>query len=116
MRLYQIQVKLKYKLLGAQKIKINVDIKLDLLPWRVKKDVLKFRSVSNIVIAPAKTGKDKRSKIAVINTDQTNKGIRSNVIPIERMLIIVVIKLIAPKIDEAPAKCNEKIAISTEGP
>ena len=29
---------------------------------------------------------------------------------------IVVIKLIAPKIEEAPAKCRLKIAISTAGP
>lgn len=32
------------------------------------------------------------------------------------MLIAVVIKLIAPKIDEIPAKCREKIARSTEAP
>lgn len=32
------------------------------------------------------------------------------------MLIIVVIKLIAPKIDETPAKCKEKIVRSTEAP
>ena len=32
------------------------------------------------------------------------------------MLIIVVIKLTAPKIDEAPARCKLKIAKSTEGP
>lgn len=32
------------------------------------------------------------------------------------MLIIVVIKLIAPKIDETPAKCREKIVRSTEAP
>lgn len=69
-----------------------------------------------MVIAPAKTGKESKSKIAVINTDQTNKGIRSRVIPIDRMLIIVVIKLIAPRIDDAPAKWREKIAKSTEGP
>jgi len=31
-------------------------------------------------------------------------------------LIIVVIKLIAPIIEEAPATCNEKIAKSTDGP
>jgi hypothetical protein len=31
-------------------------------------------------------------------------------------LITVVIKFTAPKIDEAPAKCKEKIARSTEGP
>lgn len=38
-------------------------------------------------------------RIAVIHTDQTNSGIRSKEIPEERILIIVVIKLIAPKID-----------------
>jgi hypothetical protein len=32
------------------------------------------------------------------------------------MLITVVIKFTAPRIDEAPAKCREKIAKSTEGP
>lgn len=57
-----------------------------------------------MVIAPAKTGRDRRRRMVVINTDHTNKGIRSIVIPMERILIIVVIKLIEPKIDEAPAK------------
>ena len=33
-----------------------------------------------------------------------------------RILRIVVIKLIAPNIDDAPAKCNANIAISTDGP
>lgn len=68
------------------------------------------------MIAPARTGRDRRSKIAVIKTDHTNKGIRSNDIPGDRILIIVVIKLIAPKIEEIPAKWREKIAISTEAP
>jgi hypothetical protein len=78
--------------------------------------VLKLRSVSSIVIAPAKTGSDNRSKIAVIKTAHTIRGIRIKVIDSGRMLITVVIKLIAPKIEEAPAICNEKIAKSTEGP
>jgi len=78
--------------------------------------VLKFRSVSNIVIAPANTGKESSNKIAVINTDQTKRGIRSNDKFIGRMLIIVVIKLIAPKIEDAPAKCKEKIVRSTLPP
>jgi hypothetical protein len=56
------------------------------------------------VIAPARTGKDNKSKIAVIITDQTNKGIRSKVIPSDRILITVVIKFTAPKIEEIPAK------------
>jgi len=77
---------------------------------------LKLRSVNNIVIAPARTGKDNKSKKAVINTAQTNKGVRLAVIPGARILLIVTIKLIAPKIDDTPAICNEKIAQSTEPP
>jgi hypothetical protein len=57
-----------------------------------------------MVIAPAKTGRESRSKIAVKKTDQTNSGVRSQVIPTVRILIIVVIKLTAPRIEEAPAK------------
>jgi hypothetical protein len=41
---------------------------------------------------------------------------RSNVIPFDRILIAVVIKFTDPKIDEIPAKCNEKIAKSTDAP
>jgi hypothetical protein len=78
--------------------------------------VFKFRSVNNIVIAPANTGKESNNKTAVITTDQTNKGIRSKVIPLDRILITVVIKLTAPRIEEIPAKCREKIAKSTEAP
>lgn len=85
-------------------------------PIGSKNEVFKFRSVNSIVIAPAKTGKDKRSKTAVITTDHTNKGIRSSVIPEDRILITVVMKFTAPKIDEIPAKWREKIAKSTEAP
>jgi hypothetical protein len=73
-------------------------------PAGSKKDVLKFRSVNNIVIAPAKTGKDNSRRRAVMNTDQTNSGIRSNDMNGDRMLIIVVMKLIAPRIEEIPAR------------
>ena len=55
-------------------------------------------------MAPAKTGKDTRSKIAVIITDHGNIGVRFKVIPIVRRLIIVTKKLIAPISDETPAK------------
>lgn len=75
-----------------------------------------FRSVNSIVIAPAKTGKDNKSKIAVIKTAQTNKEILSISIPIGRILIIVEIKLIAPKIEDTPARWSLKIAISTDAP
>jgi hypothetical protein len=41
---------------------------------------------------------------------------RSNVIDAARMLMIVVIKLIAPRIEEIPARCSEKMAKSTAPP
>lgn len=75
-----------------------------------------FRSVKSIVIAPARTGKDNRRRTTVIVTAHTNKGIRSRRRPFHRIFATVVIKLIAPRIEEIPAKCREKIARSTEGP
>ena len=68
------------------------------------------------MIAPARTGRDRRSRITVIVTAHTNSGIRSSCIPCHRMLMTVVIKLIAPRIEDAPAKWREKIARSTDGP
>lgn len=85
-------------------------------PAGSKKAVFRFRSVRSIVIAPARTGRDNNNRIAVIFTDQINNGIRSNRIPFDRILITVVIKFSAPKIDLTPAKCSEKIARSTLGP
>lgn len=41
---------------------------------------------------------------------------RSNEIPVDRILITVEIKLTAPKIDEIPAKWRLKIARSTDDP
>ena len=55
-------------------------------------------------MAPAKTGRDNRRRMAVKNTDHTNRGMRSHVIPVDRMLMIVVMKFTAPRIDEAPAR------------
>lgn len=85
-------------------------------PAGSKKAVFKFRSVRSIVMAPARTGRLKSRRIAVITTDHTNKGIRSRRSPLDRMLMTVVIKFKAPKIEETPAKCSEKIAKSTDGP
>lgn len=76
--------------------------------------MFKFRSVSSIVIAPANTGKDKIKSIAVIKIDQGKSGIWLIFILLGIIFKIVQIKLIAPKIDEIPAKCNEKIVKSTE--
>lgn len=68
------------------------------------------------MIAPASTGSDSNRRMAVKNTDHTNNGVRSQVIPMVRMLIIVVMKFTAPRILEAPAKCRLKIERSTEAP
>jgi hypothetical protein len=57
-----------------------------------------------MVMAPARIGSDSKSKTTVIRTAHTNNGIRSNRIPCQRILITVVIKFTAPKIEEAPAK------------
>lgn len=67
-------------------------------------------------MAPASTGSDRRSKTTVIVTAHTNSGIRSNRSPCHRMFTTVVIKFKAPKMDDAPARCSEKIARSTDGP
>jgi hypothetical protein len=67
-------------------------------------------------MAPANTGKDNNNSTAVITTAHTNNGIRSNVMPCGRMLITVVIKFTAPRIDEIPARCSLKIAKSTDAP
>ena len=53
-------------------------------------------------MAPAKTGRDKTNKNTVTNMDHTNNGILCKVMPGARILKIVVIKLIAPNIEEAP--------------
>jgi hypothetical protein len=75
--------------------------------------VLKLRSVNNIVIAPAKTGRDKTSKKTVTKTLQTNKLICSREIDLLRRFLVVHIKLIPPRMDLTPAQCKLKIAKST---
>ena len=70
----------------------------------------------SIVIAPARTGRERRRSTAVVNTDQANRGVWSNMRPKVRRLWIVLIKLIAPSREAIPAKWSEKIAQSTEAP
>ncbi len=67
-------------------------------------------------MAPANTGNDNNNNTAVINTAHANNGILCNVIPGALMLIIVHMKLIAPNILDAPAKCKLNIAKSTDPP
>src|SRR3954465_12151062 len=85
-------------------------------PSAEKKVVPKFRSVSSMVIAPASTGSASSSRNPVTRLDQTNNGILCKVMPGARMLKIVVMKLMAPRIDEAPARCSDRMAKSTAGP
>jgi hypothetical protein len=66
--------------------------------------VLKFRSVRSIVIAPARTGRERSNSPAVTKIDQTNSGNDSNGRQRGRMFKMVQIKLIAPKMDETPAR------------
>lgn len=64
----------------------------------------------------ARTGSDRRRRTAVIRTAHTNRGVWYWEIAAGFMLIIVVIKLIAPRIEETPARCREKIVRSTDAP
>jgi hypothetical protein len=77
---------------------------------------LKFLSVSNIVIAPAKTGSDSNNNMAVTNTAHPNRATLCNLIPGALIFNIVVIKFIAPNKELTPAKCKANIAKSTLGP
>jgi hypothetical protein len=79
--------------------------------------VLKLRSVRSIVIAPANTGRVVNRRKAVTPKDQIIKGNRSILtIFVVREQIIVVKKLIEPRMEEIPAICKLKIAKSTEIP
>ena len=61
--------------------------------------ILSNNYYNNIVIAPANTGKDNNNNIAVTNIDHTNNGILSMANPGALIFIIVVIKFIAPNIN-----------------
>lgn len=65
---------------------------------------MRFRSVRSIVIPAARTGRERRRRTAVIRTAQTNSGVWYCEIAGGFMLTIVVIKLMAPRIEEIPAK------------
>jgi len=73
-------------------------------PEGSKNVVLKFRSVRSIVMAPARTGRDRSRRMAVIMTDHTNSGMESRFIDSGRMFRIVVMKLMAPRIEDTPAR------------
>ena len=69
-----------------------------------------------MVMAPASTGSDSSSRNTVTRIDHTNSGILCSVMPGARMLKMVVMKLMAPRIDEAPARCSDRMTKSIAGP
>ncbi len=85
-------------------------------PAGSKKAVPNSRSVSSMVMAPARTGSDSSRRKAVTSTDQANRGMRCSVMPGARMLKMVVMKLMAPRIDEAPARWKDRMTRSMAGP
>lgn len=78
--------------------------------------MLRLRSVRSIVIPAARTGRESNRRIAVMRTDQTNRGVWYCDSAGGFMLIIVVIKLIAPRMEDTPARWREKIVRSTDAP
>ena len=68
------------------------------------------------MIAPARTGSEKTRRKAVTTRDQMNRGIRSDRTALCRIFFTVVRKFSDPRMDEAPARCSEKMARSTAGP
>jgi len=55
-------------------------------------------------MAPASKGRANSNRTAVIRTDHTNSGMESSLMVEERIFKMVVMKLIAPRMEEAPAK------------
>ena len=73
-------------------------------PFGSKKVVLRFRSVSSMVIAPARTGKDRRRRIVVIRADQIKRVDFAVVFFLGRIFLMVAMKFTDPRIDLTPAK------------
>jgi len=69
-----------------------------------------------MVMAPAKTGRERRRRMAVTRTDQGKRLMRSSTKPNVRVFLRVLMKLTAPKREETPARWREKIAKSTDEP
>ena len=72
------------------------------MPAGRKNVVPSTRSKSSMIIAPESTGSASSSRIAVMKSAHVVSGIRKNVIPGARMLMIVVMKFTAVRSDESP--------------
>lgn len=73
-------------------------------PAGSKNVVFKFRSVRSIVMPAASTGRDSRRSTAVIKRAQMNNGVWYWEMAGGFILIIVVMKLMAPRMEETPAR------------
>ena len=81
----------------------------------LKKEVEKLRSNNNMVIAAANTGKDISNKKLTVIWATINKGYwKKENKELKGKTNTVTIKLIEDKIEEAPAKCKEKIIKSVD--
>src|SRR3546814_18649934 len=67
-----------------------------------------------MVIAAASTGNASSSRKAVTSIDHTNSGILCSVMPGARMLKLVLMKLTAPRIEDAPARRIEQMIMLTD--
>ena len=85
-------------------------------PAGSKKVVLKFRSVSSIVMPPASTGRASTNKKAVNSIAHMNRGVRYIVMPFVRMFSIVVRKFMELSMEDIPARCSLNITRSTPPP
>jgi hypothetical protein len=74
-----------------------------------------LNGANHIAIAPAKSGRKRNPLRNVIIRDHKYVGILYKDFPGTWELIKIATKLIAPKIDEVPAKCKLKIAKSILG-
>ena len=81
--------------------------------WKSSQNTARFKAGT---ILPANTGRDNNNKIAVTKIAHTKRGNLCIVIPGALIFNTVVIKLIAPKIEDTPDKCKLKMAKSTDAP
>lgn len=78
--------------------------------------IFRFQSVSSIVMTAARAGSGNSSRMVVIRTDQMKRWVWYCERAGGFMLMAVVMKLMAPRIEDTPSRWREKIARSTEAP
>ena len=102
-------------------LRIQKKLKLSLFPadWVILncfQNIAEFKAGRITIIIPANTGSASNNNTAVTKIAQPNNGTLCSTCPGIRIFITVVMKFIAPNIEEIPAKCNENMARSTDPP